>query len=188
VRVPQATKRVRTLTILVAASLLPLMAIGSFACAGSERGQSLSNSRASTSPTVAPDPADRLERTVRVGDAQTIDGIRITLDGIGLTTLERLAESPAQLDSMREQYPGTQSVVIVYFSVRNNTLSTDTLPIYTSTSALVNDEQLDLDFVLSDVEIDVLPGANVEMYAKHAGRRHHHRLQRYARGRLRPGR
>lgn len=147
------------------------------ACRGSDSGspavtqESTGATRASvTNTTRPPEPTSIPGVFVRsakpIGESDTIQGLVLTLTGVGVTTVELLEEFQDSGDgTVFADYADSQSIVIVYLEADNPTSETQTLHSFTGTTALINDEQLDADFQLSDLETEILPGARVEMYA-----------------------
>lgn len=108
--------------------------------------------------------ADPYDKIVDIGESQTREGLELILDGIAIGDPSKVLNEQ-QSQYFKATYPGVRSIVIVQFEAVNTTATTSFLPVYTSTTALVNDEQVDIDFLLSEVEIEVLSGARVQMRA-----------------------
>jgi hypothetical protein len=99
---------------------------------------------------------------VRPNVSQTVGGMTLTIKAIAVSD----GESQASIDDdeASQNFAESKSIVIVYLEANNTTSATQTLPLV-STSAVVNDEQLDPYLPMSALESDILAGARVDMHA-----------------------
>ena len=145
--------------LVVAAALL------AGAGCGEEEAERTPAARSAITTATAPAPAAETGpwlKTVPSGETQTRSGLEITVDGVALGTVEGvLADIPR--DRLGDEWANARTVVAVSFSARNPTDSTITVPIYTSAKLVANDQQSGIDFLLSDVEVSILPGVRQDM-------------------------
>jgi hypothetical protein len=104
------------------------------------------------------------DKVIPVNRSQTRDGLQLTLEGIALGTPSKMLDAKDQ-EVFGETYPNSKSVLAVKLEAYNTAATTSSLPVYTSTTALVNDEQVGMDMTLSDVETEILSGAKKDMTA-----------------------
>ncbi len=140
-----------------------------FACGGSNEAANtatLAASATSTTVPATPTPTSPFSRGATVNETQTIDGLELTLTEIGIGAPSGFVKlSGGSTNTAASKLSTASSVVVVYFSAKNPTPQDQSIHTFTGTTGLVNDEQLDADFLLSDLEATIRPGALVDMYA-----------------------
>jgi hypothetical protein len=159
----KATRRAGpTLTgLLMVAALL-----GGFSCAGEEAATtpapaSTVNATIADTPTTDTDPWLKI---VPSGQTQTREGLTITLEGVAVGMVEKVVgETGASAAELGNEWTDAKAVVAVRFEAYNPTTGTLTVPIYTNTKLVANDEQTGIDFLLSDVEVSILSGVREDM-------------------------
>jgi hypothetical protein len=104
------------------------------------------------------------DKAIPVGESQTREGLQLTLGAIGLGTPSKVLSAKDQ-EQFAKAYPNAKSILVVELEAYNRAAATSSLPVYTSTTALVNDEQVDIDMTLSDVATEILSGARKDMTA-----------------------
>ena len=139
-------------------------------CAGgSSTGEPSQPTQTAAPPTAEPPaptttPTNELfDKVIPVNESQTREGLQLTLEGIAIGAPSKLSAQDQKV--FRETYPNGKSILMVQLMAYNTAPTTSSLPVYTSTTALVNDEQVDLDMTLSNVETEILSGARKEMVA-----------------------
>jgi hypothetical protein len=114
--------------------------------------------------TSAPSNLELWDKAIPVGKSQTRQGLQLTLGAIGLGSPSKVLK-PQDQEQFAKAYPNAKSILVVELEAYNPTSATSSLPVYTSTTALVNDEQVDIDMTLSDVTTEILSGARKDMTA-----------------------
>lgn len=104
-------------------------------------------------------------KMVASGETQTREGLSITLEGVGVGVAEEvLGEAGASGAELGSDWADAKAVVAVALEVHNPTAATITVPVYTNSTIVANDQQVGIDFLLSDVEVSILPGVRQEMH------------------------
>lgn len=118
---------------------------------------------ATTTDTSTPE-TDPWLRTAAGGQTQTRGGLTIRLGEVTVGAVEKaLGEIGTPGAELGNEWTDAKAVVAVAFEVYNPTTSSITIPIHTNTRIVVNDQQVGIDFPLSDVEVSILPSALQEM-------------------------
>lgn len=99
---------------------------------------------------------------VTSGERQTRGGLELTLLGAGAVVPDQVL-APEDFAAMPTRAQTAKAFVVVSIAAHNPTSETITLPVYTSSTLLVNDEQLDMDMLFSTVETEILPNADIDM-------------------------
>ena len=163
--------------VLVVAGLMAASVVLPACDEEEQRGQEMpttsSVATVDTSPTATREDTSELTPTtetdpwlkmVASGETQTREGLSITLKGLAIGTVEKvLADNDISAAELGNDWTDAKAVIGVLFEVHNPTASTITVPIYTNTRIVANDEQVGIDFLLSDVEVSILSGVREDM-------------------------
>jgi hypothetical protein len=162
--------KVRRIAIIAGLALLmAVVGVGCFWQDDEEPSQSAATTPAATSTVTATaetsiSGTDPWLKIVASGETQTREGLSITLKGVAIGTTEKvLADIDTSAAELGNNWTDAKAVIGILFEVHNPTASTITVPIYTNSKVVANDQQAGIDFFLSDVEVSILSGVRKDM-------------------------
>jgi hypothetical protein len=152
------------------ALVLPLVLLALVVACGEEAEMARTRASASTSTVstaIADTPAGDTDPWLKIvpsGQTQTREGLTIRLEAVAIGAVEDvLGDAGTSTAELGNEWRDAKAVVAVALQVYNPTTVTITVPIYTNTRLVANDEQRGIDFLLSDVEVSILPSVREDM-------------------------
>jgi len=108
--------------------------------------------------------ADPWLKKAASGETQERGGLSITLKGVAVGSVDEvLGQAGTSGAELGGDWAEAKAAVAVLIEARNPTERTITVPIYTNSRIVANDQQVGIDSLLSDVEVSLLPGVRQEM-------------------------